>query len=76
MVLRALAFASLLFAVSSCGVAVAEAPPCSEVTDPCQCHRMVGCSMVMDGCFCESECGANVVCACGGGKFLRCEDAD
>lgn len=71
MLYRALAFASLLFAVSSCGVAT----PCELISNECDCYRAPGCRPVHDGCFCGAACDGSGVCICGGGKFLRCEVA-
>lgn len=54
----------------ACGVA----RPCSVETTTCGCYARAECSVVVDTCFCPSECGADVRCVCGGGKFVRCEE--
>ena len=32
------------------------------------------CAMRTEACWCPSECDPNIVCVCGGGQFLGCED--
>lgn len=46
---------------------------CEDETTNCGCAARSECRLVVDTCFCPSECGAEVQCVCGGGRFLRCE---
>ena len=43
--------------------------------DGCACMEARDrCSARMEACWCPSECDPNIVCFCGGGRFLGCDD--
>ena len=67
---KLLAMTPVLAALAGCGIPTG---PCATITDLCSCNARLDCYAVSDGCICPSECGAQVQCVCGGGKFLRCD---
>ena len=66
----------------SCGGSIAGSGPdgstqpvaCGSLSE-CACYEASDrCAMRTESCWCPSVCDTKVVCVCGGGRFLGCED--
>ncbi|MGV3624571.1 MAG: hypothetical protein ACO1OB_27375 [Archangium sp.] len=61
----------VLVTVLLCGCGVTS--PCAGES-ACTCAARSECRVVAEDCYCPTACNG-AVCVCGGGAFLRCEDA-